>query len=100
MAEQEVEYEIDGKMVKFHLRRVKFGEWQKVMQNTGSGNVEMLGNITKGKIDTTRLMDDLMKLSVTGDRDFHDLSIGDGMDLQNKVLDLNGMGEKKSFRVE
>ncbi len=102
MAEQEAVYQVDGKELKYKIKRVKYGDWQKVMQSSGSGNVELLGNITKGKIDTTRLMDDLMKLSVESlsGVDFHDLPMACGMDLQEKVLSFNGMNEQKPFRSE
>lgn len=96
---EEVEYQVDGKPTKFRIRVVKYGEWQKVMKDTGSGSVEMLGNITKGKVDTVRLMDEIMKLAVSGDIDFHELSAGDGMDLQDRVLAVNGMKTSQPFRA-
>lgn len=102
MATEEVEYQVEGKTAKFRIRQVKYGEWQKVMRASGTGNVEMIGNTTKGRIDTTQLTDELMKLAVEkmGDVDFHDLTAVDGMDLQDRVLELNGMGKRQPFRAE
>jgi len=91
-------YKIDGKDVPFEIRRVNFGEYQRAIQSATKS--EMIGNLAKSSIDTTKMIDELMKVSVSGPVDFHLLDMQDGMDLQEKVLAYNGMGDKSSFRPE
>ena len=97
VAEQVVEYEIDGKKVQYTIKRITYGAWQKVMGTIGG--VEYIGGVTKSKIDVIKLTDELMKVAVTGTPDYHELSMADGQDLQAKVLSFNGMGEQGTFRA-
>jgi hypothetical protein len=92
MAENEVVYEVNGKQTKFTYRRITFREYQKAMSSVG--NVELLGGTTRSKFDLIKVMDEIMKASVVGESgaDFHDLSVVDGTDLQNRVMVLNGLG--------
>ncbi len=96
-AKKELEYSVDGKVVKFTIRRITYGEYQKII--AGFSQVELIGgNATRSKVDTTRLVDEIMKISVSGDTDYHDLDVSDGIDLQREVLEINGMGDTPSFR--
>lgn len=99
---EKVEYELNGKRVTFTIKKVTYGQWQKVMSASGSGNVELLGNVTKGRIDTTKMTDELMKIAVSSDSgaDFHDLSMADGMDLQDRVMVVNGLSQNEPFRAQ
>ena len=97
-ATKEVEYTLDGKTVKFIIKKINYGEYQKIASS--AGNMELIGGQTRGKIDTTKFADEVMKAAVSGPVDFHQLDVGDGIDLQTKVFDFNGMGETKSFPAE
>jgi hypothetical protein len=102
MSEIETEYVVNGKPTKFYIRRLKFGEYQKAMGSMST--VELMGGISRGKLDMTKLVDELMKASVRaedGKTDFHELDVTDGLDLQAKVLEYNGMGSTPgTFREE
>jgi hypothetical protein len=97
VAEQEVEYNVDGKKVQFKIRRIKYGEYQKIIAS--AGNVELIGGVSKSKIDTMKLVDEIMKISVTGTMDYHELDVQCGTDLQAKVMAFNGMGVEEPFRA-
>lgn len=98
MSERVETYQVDGRQVEFKLRRLKFGEYQKIVGTIGQ--VELINGTTRGRIDTTKLVDELMKATVSGEVDFHQLDVADGLDLQEKVLAFNGMGGIENFRTE
>jgi hypothetical protein len=99
VAEREVTYQVNGQPVTYKYRRLRYGEYQQIMGSIGQ--VELVGGVTRSKVDTTKMIDELMKKAVSGAVDFHELDMVDGLDLQEKVLEFNGMGgNQPSFRPE
>lgn len=95
-AEKSIEFEYEGKKVKFTIKRLSYGQYQKAVASATS--MDLLGNVAKGKIDSTKMIDEMMKSCVSGEMDYHLLDAVDGIKLQEEMMKFNGLGGEGNFR--
>lgn len=88
---REVEVVYEGRKVKYKVRGLTYGEYLTILKKVAK--VEIINKNTNAKYDFPDFLEELMKLSVEGEVDWHKLIAGESLKLQQIAIEESGLGD-------